>query len=287
VYKLLAFDIDGTILRSDRHLSRPVAQALGRLRQIGLDYTLVTGRQWREANIIARKLDLRLPIVCQNGAHILEPGTGRELLHRYVDLDAALALTAALDGAGVVYYWYVGQKIFLPRKALETVLWGSRWRRGTPMQLRGWLRWLWEARMHLRFVPVDDMAAALRGAKVAPTSATVWDRAPEIAATLPAELQAALGLVQNNERSYNVVPAGTSKQQGLAFLADHLGLDRSQVIAVGDQYNDLPMLAWAGLGVAMGNAPDPVKAVSGRVVPSNDEDGVAWLVEQLATGKLA
>jgi hydroxymethylpyrimidine pyrophosphatase-like HAD family hydrolase len=136
-------------------------------------------------------------------------------------------------------------------------------------------------------VPVDDMAAALRGAKVAPTSATVWDRAPEIAATLPAELQAALGLVQNNERSYNVVPAGTSKQQGLAFLADHLDMDRSQVIAVGDQYNDLPMLAWAGLGVAMGNAPDPVKAVSGRVVPSNDEDGVAWLVEQLAAGKLA
>lgn len=285
MYKLLALDIDGTILRSDRGLSRETVQALARARRAGLEYTLVTGRQWAEARIVARKLDLRLPVVCQNGAHVLDPGTGRDLLHRYIQLDAALALTAGLEAAGVVYYWYVGQEILVPRRFADTVLRGTRWPRRTGAQWRAWLRWLWECRVHLRFIPVDDMAAALTRAQFAPTSATVWAPADVVAGMLPGG-HPGFDLVRNNERSCNVVPPGASKGQGLAFLAGHLGLDRSQIIAVGDQYNDTPMLAWAGLGVAMANAPDGVKEHSHRVIPGNDADGVAWLVDRLAAGEI-
>ena len=284
MYKLLALDIDGTILRSDRGLSRETVQALARARRAGLEYTLVTGRQWAEARIVARKLDLRLPVVCQNGSHILDPVTGRELFHQTVPLDAALALTVGLEAAGVGYYWYAGQEILVPRRLYGTVMWGKRWPRRTGVQWRAWLRWLWECRVYLRFVPVDDMAAALRRCALAPTAATVWAPADRVAQMLPGHL--GFDLVRNNDRSCNVVPSGTSKGQGLAFLAGHLGLDRSQIIAVGDQYNDTPMLAWAGLGVAMANAPDGVKEHSHRVIPGNDADGVAWLVDRLAAGEM-
>ena len=74
------------------------------------------------------------------------------------------------------------------------------------------------------------------------------------------------------------MPPGVDKGLGLRQLADHLGLDRGQVMAIGDSYNDEEMLRYAGLAVAMGNANDYIKALVHRVTADNDHDGVAKAV---------
>jgi hydroxymethylpyrimidine pyrophosphatase-like HAD family hydrolase len=280
-YRLLAMDVDGTVLGPDRGLSRRTVAALARARREGLDYTLVTGRQWAEAKVVVRALDVRLPVICQNGAHVLDPATGKDWLHERIDTAAAMAVAGALREAGVVYYTYVDQDLFVERPLANRLLWGHQWPpRGVPGWM-AWFRWIFQSRRDMRILPVGRMEEALAARGVGPTGMTAWDGAPEVIAALPPAVRAQVDLVQNNAHSWNVVPAGTSKQHGLAWLAEHMAIPAEAVVAVGDSYNDLPMIRWAGLGVAMGNAPLPVKAEAKYVTGSNRDDGVAQLVERL------
>ena len=76
-------------------------------------------------------------------------------------------------------------------------------------------------------------------------------------------------------------PSGVSKASGLAVVAERLGLAPTDVWVVGDEWNDVPMFEWAGTAVAMGNAPEHVRAAADRVVATADDDGVAELLEEL------
>jgi hypothetical protein len=80
-------------------------------------------------------------------------------------------------------------------------------------------------------------------------------------------------------------PVGIDKSSGLAWLCAHLGIDRRDVVAFGDEYNDHAMLAWAGRGVAMGNAADATRAVADEVTLTNADDGVAVVVERLLAAR--
>jgi hydroxymethylpyrimidine pyrophosphatase-like HAD family hydrolase len=80
-----------------------------------------------------------------------------------------------------------------------------------------------------------------------------------------------------------LLPDGVSKASGLAMVCERLGIHAAEVVAVGDNWNDLPMLAWAGVGVAMANSSAEMLEIADRVVASADDDGVADLLDELAT----
>jgi len=90
----------------------------------------------------------------------------------------------------------------------------------------------------------------------------------------------ALVVVRSDVTMGEMVAPGLGKGIALATLADSLGVERDQVIAIGDEDSDVPMLEWAGLGLAMGNAPDSVKRMANAVIPSVDDDGVAWAIDR-------
>ena len=90
----------------------------------------------------------------------------------------------------------------------------------------------------------------------------------------------ALAVVRSDTTVGELIAPGLSKGIALATVAKRLGVERDQVIAIGDEENDVPMLQWAGLGLAMGNAPDSVKRMAHAVIPSVDEDGVAWAIDR-------
>ena len=79
---------------------------------------------------------------------------------------------------------------------------------------------------------------------------------------------------------FEILPKGVNKATGLKALADHLGIPREEVMAIGDENNDIEMIEYAGLGVAMGNAPDPIKALADVTTTSNEEDGVATAIKR-------
>ncbi|MCL6594325.1 MAG: HAD hydrolase family protein, partial [Alicyclobacillus sp.] len=106
---------------------------------------------------------------------------------------------------------------------------------------------------------------------------------PEVLAAVWRQLQA-LGpyeLTQSNSANLEINPPGVSKASGLAVACRALGLAASQVVAIGDGRNDVPMLRWAGCGIAMGNASKPVQAAATWVTATCAEDGVACAIERL------
>ena len=98
---------------------------------------------------------------------------------------------------------------------------------------------------------------------------------------LSLQLQGAISIYRSEPFFLELVPLGIDKAQSLKALLEHLGLNREQMVCMGDGYNDLSMIELAGMGVAMANAQEPVRKAADYVTMSNDEDGVAAAVEQL------
>ena len=97
---------------------------------------------------------------------------------------------------------------------------------------------------------------------------------------IPAELHERFEIFKSRDILLEWSPKGVHKANGLAKLIGHLGIDQSEVMACGDEGNDLSMIEWAGLGVAMANATDEIKSAANLVLPkNNDEDGIAWVIE--------
>ena len=97
---------------------------------------------------------------------------------------------------------------------------------------------------------------------------------------LSLRLQRQISVYRSEPYFLELVPLGIDKARSLAVLLEKTGITREEMIAMGDGYNDLSMIKYAGLGIAMGNAQEPVKAAADYIAPSNDEDGVAIAVEQ-------
>lgn len=93
-------------------------------------------------------------------------------------------------------------------------------------------------------------------------------------------LQRQISVYRSEPYFLELVPLGIDKARSLAVLLEKIGITREEMIAMGDGYNDLSMIKYAGLGIAMGNAQEPVKAAADYIAPSNDEDRVAIAVEQ-------
>lgn len=103
-------------------------------------------------------------------------------------------------------------------------------------------------------------------------------------AHLAAHFGDGLSVVRSDATLGELTAPGLSKGLALATLARHLGVAREHVMAIGDQDNDVPMLQWAGLGLAMGNAPSSVQEVADAVIPSVEDDGVAWAIREYILG---
>src|SRR5690606_10559077 len=110
--------------------------------------------------------------------------------------------------------------------------------------------------------------------------ATNPDDLDSIVAQLGDEFAGLASVLRSHEFFGEVTAAGVHKGTAIARLAEHLGVPREQVIALGDEENDLAMIEWAGLGLAMATAPESVTSRADAVVPSIHEDGVAWAIER-------
>jgi Cof subfamily protein (haloacid dehalogenase superfamily) len=134
--------------------------------------------------------------------------------------------------------------------------------------------------------PVADVMVAAAGATEAIKLMVFHPRhgAHELLGLLPTILGHDVSVTHMGADCVEVGVAGIDKADGLRFLCDHLGVDRSDVVAFGDEYNDHEMLMWAGHGVAMANAPEATRAIADEVTVSNLDDGVAVALERMLRG---
>ena len=273
--RLLALDIDGTLLRGDKTVSPRTRLAIGRARADGVRLALVTGRRHPSALRVAEDLGGRVPLVLHNGALVVEDGN--VLRCRPLPRGAALRAIETGRGAGaepVLHCGAAGEGWLLVDAAAR------------PGGLVGY--YLERSRAEVRVVP--DLVAAVAGEE--PIQIMFGGERPAME-TLRAALAAALGSEARVERTVypatavvllDVVHPAVGKAEALSFLQECWGIAPSQTLAIGDNWNDREMVERSGLGFVMGNADPDLLALGLPVLPTNEEDGVARAIEEHVLG---
>ncbi len=274
--RLLAIDIDGTLLNSQFHIPPANLEALGRAHEAGVEIVLVTGRRHTFALPIAQQLGFNLGLISSNGA--ITRSLSGELFHRdLLPLATARELCAAMRE-------YRGNTVITFDTETKGALVLERMD-----ELTGSIqRWLEKNMQFIDFVvpieqalitdPVQAMFCGtierMRGALQALADFALHDRITVLRTEYPPR---DLCIV-------DVLNQGCSKGHALERWAVHRGIPREQVMAIGDNYNDIEMLEFAGIPVIMGNASSELRGRGWMVTAAHDEAGVAQAVEQVLSG---
>ena len=279
---LLALDLDGTLLDSRGQISERNRKAIETAREQGVRVAVVTGRRFRDSRPVALELGVDVPLISHNGAltkHAsslqtvavlpLPVDAGREALRVGRAADADALLSDDHDGLGVLVYDHIsGDNIAAHRYlAWARRLHGEEEGPKAVQQVPSLEDYLDHEPIHLSFSG---------GCK----------KMDQLEETLHAELGSSVKILSTKyiEQDFtllDVVNPAASKGAGVAAAAAELEVSQEEIMAIGDNYNDLEMLLFAGTGVVMANAPLSLREIPGlHPTATNNEDGVALAIEQ-------
>ncbi len=266
--KLIAIDMDGTLLNSNKEIPAENVTALHRAVEQDVKIVICTGRP--KSGVVPLFDQLNLDgeeeyAILDNGCTIYQAKDWSLLSHQSLSKDdMALLAAAAQDYSDIsVTYFDSDHYYILGEDVPELVTYDAGLVFTTPTpttieQVQNSPIPIFQG-MFMGKAPALDHFQAEQGDKLSQHFSTV----------------------RSQSYIYEAMPKGTTKASALAKLAQHLGLQADEVMAIGDAANDLEMLAFAGVSVAMGNASDEVKAVCDHVTATNDEAGVARAIEEL------
>ena len=262
-YRLLALDIDGTIYEriTNTPLTKRTKQAVFRVMDTGAGVTLATGRTYNSALQFSRDLGLTLPIICYQGSMTSNPVTHEIVRETPVPLPLAHRLIRLLEREGLDPYVYVRDHFYV-QQMTDSVRQSEQY-------------------LKIRAEVVSDF---VRDIQEPPTKIVVvgdTELISGVTALVESNFDGDIAAMHTYDYLCEIGHPDGSKGAALQHLADSLGVKREEVIAVGDSPNDVDMIQWAGLGVAMGNAPDKVKSSADHVTLPASGHGVALLLETL------
>jgi Cof subfamily protein (haloacid dehalogenase superfamily) len=261
--RLVATDLDGTIVRSDGSISHRTRGALARVEQAGALVVMVTGRPPRWMAPVADATGHRGLAVCANGALVYDLHTERVVRSSLIDAEAAAEVVAALrrDVPGIAFAVEKGPTAGVPGGFARENGYVPRW--------------------DVAEISVETVEAMVTGGAVKLLARHESMGSDDLLAAARASVGALVETTHSSADGLLEISAGgISKASGLASLADDWGIDAADVVAFGDMPNDLPMLSWAGHAVAVANAHPEVLAAADEVTGSNDDDGVAQVIER-------
>jgi Cof subfamily protein (haloacid dehalogenase superfamily) len=263
--QLLAFDLDGTLLASDSSVRPRVREAIIAAREAGYILAASTGRPWPQTKPVVEAAGGMDYAVCLNGAVVVDARTGDQLAMR------TMSAADAVEAAAVA------------RRLIDDVSLGADMADG---------RHIWEDHFHPS-MPVDISVERVKDAlEHIDGDVLTWlvDSSEmgldEVVACLHGQLPVGLEARPAGLDMAEIASDGVNKASGLQIVARKHGLTREHVMAFGDALNDIEMLDWAVHSVAMANGAPPVRDLARHLAPSNDDDGVAVVIEQLLAGTL-
>jgi Cof subfamily protein (haloacid dehalogenase superfamily) len=262
-YRVLALDIDNTLVRFPDPVSPRAHRAVRAAVDAGLTVLLVTGRAYRRALPVAQQLGLTTPLICNHGG-VIRDGTNGTIIRRTTMEQGLISEIVAWlqdQGAGVILF--DGDLVYRNRTRAEIVPDFHVYTRGPQA--------IYVPNM-LDHIPSETeivMATALDETFVA-----------QVAERARARWTPTIRVMYSHPHTVDMMPH-VSKSKALAWMIEQWGVSREQVLAIGDGINDVDFLAWAGLGVAMGDGHPEALAAADVVAPSFDQEGVAWAIEAL------
>jgi Cof subfamily protein (haloacid dehalogenase superfamily) len=265
-YKLVALDIDGTIRSPERGLSARTRRAIGEVISAGATVTVATGRMFHSALDSTAGLDLTSPIVSFQGAHIAHPTTGEVLWHRPLTEELTRSALDALDDWGTEILASIGDDAYFNIT--------SPWVEGYRERNQG--------RVHV----VGDLTALAWREPSRLVAVGSEDEVRRLEQRLKSIFESRLHITRSLPTFCEILHPDGGKHKALEWLCGHLGIRQDETVAFGNGYNDVDMLRWSGLGVAIGGAVPEVLEVADLVAPPLEEDGAAQVLEDMLRGGL-
>ncbi len=257
--RLLALDLDGTLLAADGRISDRDFAAVRAAAGQGVAVVLATSRWPALSQQTAAMLGLRAPQICHNGAEVLDED-GKTLRHLVMPAEAARAVAAVTDAG--------------PYETFTSTPGATYWRSSRDLDPARMPPGVTPAKRHSDLVKSGATAVLVFGDHgVAAVQAALAGR-------FDGTLNVADGYSDTFPHYLSITHAEGDKGRALDLVRAHLGVSRGATMAIGDAGPDVPMILAAGTGVAMGNAPAFVKDAADAVAPSNLESGVAWALER-------
>ncbi|MCZ8531742.1 Cof-type HAD-IIB family hydrolase [Psychrobacillus psychrodurans] len=262
---LIVLDLDGTLLTDEKVISAKTKNILQQAKNEGHEVMIATGRPYRSSEMYYKELGLTTPIVNFNGAFVHHPrNSSWKTLHTPIDLKVVKQVVEAVESYSIknmlaevlddVYLHYHDEKIL------------SAFSLGNPQVTTGDLKSLLKTDptsllIHAEEDSVDLVRQHLRDVHAEVIDHRRWGAPWDV---------------------IEIVKHGLNKAVGLSHVSEYLNIPQERIIAFGDEDNDLEMIEYAGVGVAMGNAISPLKNIANEVTLSNNEDGIAeLLIERL------
>ena len=224
--------------------------ALRAARAAGIHVLIATGRMYRSVRPYADAAGIDAPLVCYQGAAVVDPATGKWLLHEPIPLELAREAIAAVEDDLYVAAITAHARSYADFQSIPLHEVGD---------LLGWIE-----RPPTKLVVVDDP-----------------DRLDGLRPRLEEQFGGRLYIAKSLPYFLELASPAISKGSGLAFVAEHVGFTAEETVAFGDGENDLELLDWAGFGIAVENANEGLKARADWVCPSAEEEGVAQVIEAL------
>ncbi len=259
--RLIAVDLDGTLLNSQHQITPRTERALRRAMGREVQVAIATGKTFLAAKWIIRQLDLRSPGVYVQGLVICGP-TGEVLHSRTLDPEIVQQVTALGESQQIQVLGYSGSRVVMSKRDDEFADTLVAHHEPRPEVVGPLSRIAYGMPLNKLMVicPEQEMG--------------------EVRSILSEHVQGRATLVLSSPLMLEILPVGASKGAGLTWVLDHLGIDPQAVLALGDAENDIEMLRLAGVSVAVANVMQVTKDAADVVVASNDEDGVAEAVER-------
>lgn len=252
--RLVVADLDGTVLDKTKMVRPDLRDAVRSLRRRGVAFTIATGRVFASAARYALDLEIREPIIAANGAVVKNPVTGLELRDLRLPASVAREVLGLTRHLGAATYVFTGDRILVDRpSSFSPRYWRSL---GHPITLS-------------RDIMAEDLGE--------PTMIVVYvgsHRASTLRQEFSQRLHGRAEVTSSMPYFIDFLHPLASKASGVELLAKHLGIPVGSIMAVGDGYNDVGMLRYAGVGVLVANAPGEIRNLADHITEAPATDGV-------------
>ncbi|NMA68414.1 MAG: HAD family phosphatase [Desulfitobacterium sp.] len=260
--KLVATDLDDTLLRDDLTISPRVIETVRKAKAQGVIVTFATGRMPASTRPYAEQLGIDVPIITYNGAMVQEAISQEVLLRKVIPLELAHDIISYLLKDEVIFHMYLRDQIFVPKMNKWSEEYAQRV--NVPVEEGNLLQLLEKEEEGIeKLILFDEPESLTKWANI------VRDRFPD-----------QFHLTSSKPYFLELMHPEVNKGRTLLSFAADMGIKSEEVMAIGDGLNDLEMISSVGLGVAVANAREEVKAVAKFITTSNEEDGVAEAIEK-------
>ncbi|MDD3704826.1 MAG: Cof-type HAD-IIB family hydrolase [Clostridiaceae bacterium] len=266
-YKMLVTDMDYTLLNKEKQVSERNREALKRAVEKGVHMVVATGRIYTSARIYAKLLRLSTPIIASNGAIIKD--ASKTVFRDILNQDTVREMLRLCHKYGAYCHFFTENTIY-SEKLINVSLRYTEWNKYMGE----------EDQVKIRIV--DDGEEIIEAAKSEVLKAVVFDDDDDKIQKLREGIieTGIVSVSQSMKHNLEVMNKGVTKGNAVRILAQMYGINREEIIAIGDNENDISMIEYAGLGIAMGNAEESLKRVANHITGDYQEDGVAEAIEQ-------